>query len=349
MLSRFLARLAAGLLLAATVAPAQDLSRVPPTEQPEAARLVKIYRESTDQAAREAAVDALLKMNYTVLQAMVPTIEHDWQLALTAYRAAFEKQAAEVARKRSVDPTFVKDVATQRAILAKLRNAKGGPSKDDLHTEGEPALNRLRELHKITLADLTTALPALSPARDATRALTRMRAKLKKKILLKDDREFSETDLDHDEASAISKAFHNNQQLQRVLDANAEMTAKKTVPAEEAEGVRDLNEMRMLLGLAPVLIDPKLHEAARGHSKDMATLKFFSHESPVPGKKTPWDRAKLAGTTASAENIYAGSPSPQAANMGWFLSPGHHVNMFGNHRRCGMGRYEGTWTQMFGG
>jgi uncharacterized protein YkwD len=347
MLSRYLPRLLASLFLLATVR-AQDLSRVPPAEQLEAARQVKIYRESTDQAARETAFDALLKMNYTVMQAMVPVVERDWQLAVTNYRLAFERQAAEVARKRSVDPAFVKDVATQRGLLAKLRNAKGGPSKEDLHTEGEPALAKLRELFKITVTDLTTAVPALATAREQARALTRIRAKLKKKILLHDDREYSEADLDHDEATAISKAFHNNQAYQKVLDANAEMIAKKLVPPEEGEGVRDLNEMRLLLGLAPVLIDPKLHEAARGHSKDMATLHFFSHESPVAGKKTPWDRAKLAGTTASAENIYAGSESPQSANVGWFASPGHHVNMFGNHRRVGMGRYEGTWTQMFG-
>jgi uncharacterized protein YkwD len=105
----------------------------------------------------------------------------------------------------------------------------------------------------------------------------------------------------------------------------------------------------MLLGLAPVLIDPKLHLAARDHSKDMAEKKFFAHDSPVSGKKSPWDRAKRAGTSANAENIFMGNSSPEAANRSWFLSPGHHVNMFGNSRRGGMGRHEGYWTQMFGG
>lgn len=345
MLSRFVLTMA---LLAAALR-AQDLSRVPPAEQAEAVRLVKIYRESADQAAREAAIDSLLKMNYTVHQALVPVLERDWQLTLTTYRAAFSRQAAEAARRRSVDPAFVKEVASQRAILAKLRAAGDGLTKDSLKTEGEPALKRLRELHKITREDLITALPALGPARDATRALTRMRAKLKKKILLRDDREFTESDIDREEATAIARAFRTDQETQKVLDMNADFAAKKAVPADEAEGVRDLNEMRMLMGLRPVLIDPKLHYAARDHSKDMVNLKFFAHDSPVPGKKTPWDRAKAAGTTAGAENIYAGSTSPQAANQGWFFSPGHHVNMFGNHRRVGQGRHEGHWTQLFGG
>jgi uncharacterized protein YkwD len=342
-------RLLLATILFAAVSQAQDLSRVPPAEQAEAARLVKIYRESADQAAREAAVDSLLKMHYTVLQAMIPVLERDWQLMVTSYRGAFSRQAAEVARRRSVDPAFVKEVAAQRAVLAKLRNAGDGLTKESLHSEGEPALKRLRELHKITRDDLVAALPALGPAREATRALTRMRAKLKKKILLRDDRDFTESDIDREEATAIARAFRTDPEAQRVLDLNADFAAKKAVPADEAEGVRDLNEMRMLLGLRPVLIDPKLHHAARDHSKDMATLKFFAHESPVPGKKSPWDRAKAAGTTAGAENIYVGSTSPQAANQGWFFSPGHHTNMFGHHRRVGQGRHEGHWTQMFGG
>ena len=148
---------------------------------------------------------------------------------------------------------------------------------------------------------------------------------------------------------AVARAFRTDQKTEKTLAANAEFAAKNAVPADEAAGILDLNEMRMLCGLDPVLIDPKLHNAARDHSKDMATKNFFAHESPVPGKKSPWDRAKLAGTTASAENIFAGDQSPKGANGGWFHSPGHHVNMFGNHRRGGMGRYEGHWTQMFGG
>jgi uncharacterized protein YkwD len=284
-----------------------------------------------------------------VMQALVPVVERDWQLALTNYRNVFGRQAFEVGRKRGLEPAFVKEVAQQRAILAKLRAAGDALTKESLHSDGEPALKRLRELFKITREDLVAALPALGPARDAVCALTRIRGKLKKKIMLRDDRDFTESDIDREEASAISRAFRTDQQVQRVLDANAELAAKKTVPADEAEGVRDLNEMRMLLGLTPVLIDPKLHDAARGHSKDMATLKFFAHESPVPGKKTPSDRAKAAGTSAGAENIYMGSESPQAANQGWFFSPGHHVNMFGRHRRVGQGRHQSHWTQLFGG
>ena len=69
----------------------------------------------------------------------------------------------------------------------------------------------------------------------------------------------------------------------------------------------------------------------------------------MPGKRSFTDRAALAGTSASAENIFAGSSDPHGANNGWFYSPGHHRNMFaGGHNRIGLGHHDGRWTQMFG-
>jgi uncharacterized protein YkwD len=37
-----------------------------------------------------------------------------------------------------------------------------------------------------------------------------------------------------------------------------------------------------------------------------------------------------------------------AANLGWFHSPGHHKNMLGNHRRIGLGVSGQYYTEMFG-
>jgi uncharacterized protein YkwD len=69
----------------------------------------------------------------------------------------------------------------------------------------------------------------------------------------------------------------------------------------------------------------------------------------VPGKKSFTDRAKLFGTSASAENIAAGYHDGKAANQGWFHSPGHHKNMLGKHKRVGMGQSGAHYTEMFGG
>jgi uncharacterized protein YkwD len=327
---------------------AQDLFRIAHANQPEAARLFKIYRESTDLAGREQAVDALIQLDPQAILALVPILEFDWQVALKNYRTGLQRASTDFARKKMSDPTFGKEVTTLRATMARLRSGKTPPTKEQLQGEGQKSLERLRALHAITKADFIALQPALGPQGDVVRALTRMRATLKAKTKLKNDTEFTEENLAQEEAAALGRGFRTNPAAERVLEANSAMAAKKDVPADEAEGVRDLNEIRMLLGLPPCLMDPKLCNAARDHSKEMAAKNFFAHESPVPGKKTPWDRAKLAGTTASAENIAMGMKTPQAANHGWFLSPGHHVNMLGNHVRVGIGRHNVHWTQMFG-
>ena len=95
-------------------------------------------------------------------------------------------------------------------------------------------------------------------------------------------------------------------------------------------------------------IDPDLTGAARDHSADMESLKFFAHESPVPGKKTPGDRAQRFGTSYSGENIAMGTIDGTAANQMWWHSPGHHKNMLGSHGRVGVGRSGVYWTELFG-
>ena len=328
---------------------AQDFSRVPPADQPEAARLFKIYREGADAPAKLEAMKSMLRMHASVMLALVPVVERDWSTAMTAYRGALQRQAAEFGRKKSADPAFRKEVSTLQSTLAKLRAKGGGLGKDELKNEGMPALKRLKELHTIRMEEIAATLPALKPARERCVALTQCRGALKEKTMLRDDRAYTEDDLKKEEESIFARALRSNQRDDQILAMNAELVAKAAVPADEGEGIRDLNGMRILLGLPPVLIDPKLHVAARDHSKDMVEKNFFAHDSPVPGKKSPWDRAKKAGTSASSENIYFGSKTPADANEAWFLSPGHHVNMFGNGRRGGMGRHEGHWTQLFGG
>jgi hypothetical protein len=133
----------------------------------------------------------------------------------------------------------------------------------------------------------------------------------------------------------------------KVLEANAALRSQ--LDAEEWLGTFALNRIRVALGLPTVLIDEKLGNAARDHSHDMHEQHFFSHESPVPGKRSFGDRASRAGTSASAENIAAGHQTGASAIEGWWYSPGHHKNMLGSHGRTGLGRFENLWTQMFGG
>ena len=137
------------------------------------------------------------------------------------------------------------------------------------------------------------------------------------------------------------------EEAQRIMAQNAKL-AQRFDPNAMA-GMRGLNQLRVICGLGPLAVDLKLCQAATGHSADMRLHKFFSHESPLPGKRTFQDRAKKAGTTASGENIYTGSISSASAVKAWFLSPGHHKNMLGDkHRRQGLGHSGKYWTHLFG-
>ena len=134
---------------------------------------------------------------------------------------------------------------------------------------------------------------------------------------------------------------------QKTLAANRELRA--IAPRQELLGTLELNRLRYLLGLPLVRIDVRLADAARDHSKDMATLGFFSHTSPVDGKQRFGQRAANFGTSASAENIAAGQSTGHGAIRAWWYSPGHHKNMLAGHSRTGLGQHGRMWTQMFGG
>jgi uncharacterized protein YkwD len=149
-----------------------------------------------------------------------------------------------------------------------------------------------------------------------------------------------------DEELAVGMAMPMNPRTRSVLTANAQLVGR--IDAEEARCVLDLNLTRNLLGLPALKIDLALTAAARDHSSDMATLGFFAHESPVPGKKTPSDRAQRFRTTASGENIAMGTLDGAVANEMWWHSPGHHKNMLGNHERVGLGKSGRHWTELFG-
>lgn len=150
------------------------------------------------------------------------------------------------------------------------------------------------------------------------------------------------------EAEILSKYQDLDRAGLRIMENNDEIAAKANLPEAERRGIRELNEWRLLLDQSALEIDPKLCDAGRGHSQDMAEKGFFDHTSPIPGKRTPSDRAKAAGTSGSGENIYMGSTEPEAANRGWFYSPGHHKNMFRpNYKLVGLGQFNRHWTQMF--
>jgi uncharacterized protein YkwD len=120
----------------------------------------------------------------------------------------------------------------------------------------------------------------------------------------------------------------------------------------EREVHRVTNAYRAMMGRRAVMIDDRLVLAARGHSEEMARLGYFAHESPEAGRRSPTDRARLAGWNGGvSENIARGAPTPAAAVQGWIGSSGHHRNLLGaGHTHLGVGyAANGSfWTQNFG-
>jgi uncharacterized protein YkwD len=95
----------------------------------------------------------------------------------------------------------------------------------------------------------------------------------------------------------------------------------------------------------------KLVLAARGHSADMVSEGFFDHMSPLPGKREPADRMRLAGypNWPCGENIAIAGGDPMSAFLGWARSSGHHRNMLDKRwSELGTGQSGRHWTQNFG-
>lgn len=132
----------------------------------------------------------------------------------------------------------------------------------------------------------------------------------------------------------------------KIMADNA--VVRDAIPAGEYQQAWITNLYRMLLGKAPLKLNPKLCAAARDHCKDMVEKDFFDHVSPVPGKRTVGDRARLHGASAGGENILMGDSAPEDAFWGWFSSLGHHKNMLGDYAEIGVGNHQKHWTQMFG-
>lgn len=235
-------------------------------------------------------------------------------------------------------------VAELRKTLSDLR-ADPNLSKEQLKETGLPALDELTAVWQQREAAVEAHYLRLSKVREQITAMVDLLKALKNEpaaasLAIGDQ-------LAEAEALLAKATKPEDPDARRILEENVKIAAE--IDPKEVAGMQALNAMRIMCGLRPLLYDPKLCNAARDHSKDMEEKGFFSHESPVPGKTTFSDRAKLAGTTASGENIYMGSGSPVDALKGWFLSPGHHKNMLNDsNTRQGLGRVGRHWTQMFG-
>lgn len=346
MISRFLLPVTALLCTfpVSTINAALDAS-----QRATASALFSDYRKAMEIGDHEAADTAMTKLMEDLPEEASEVAWKQISAETATLVRAYRKQAETLlAAKQPKDLLANPEVAKDRKLLMEILGvADEGAQKKRLAEEGWPALERLEKNLLPDPKEILAADPALAKTRADLLFRLDLADRLIKTAYLRPDTSLREQveGLERPGAGLIAIASRDDR---RVLADNETIAAKEEIPAAEAEGIRDANRIRVLAGLPALALDPKLCLAARNHSTDMVNQNFFAHESPVPGRKTPWDRAAQAGTTASAENIAAGQSTGPDANRAWFLSPGHFRNLFGSHRRIGLGKHEAHWTQLFG-
>ncbi|MHC4847708.1 MAG: CAP domain-containing protein [Planctomycetota bacterium] len=82
----------------------------------------------------------------------------------------------------------------------------------------------------------------------------------------------------------------------------------------------------------------------------MSRRGYFGHFSTTPGRRTPYDRMRLAGYQYGAsENCVMGTSDPKSAHERWCHSSGHHRNLLtAAWTEMGTGHYGSLMTQNFG-
>lgn len=322
-------------------------------ERQQIQKLLGMYRQGKgDKEKKKEAVRLAIESSPAAVAAILELIGRELYPQLERYRNNFFKQAQTMARKQ-VAKVDLQEIQLLRQKVLSL-SKRPDFSKELIEREADPAMKRLEEIFVLDRQKVLEASANLQAERDR---LGELGALWEQCAVVLWERAPAEADkpqqrpsfeeyLQGEEALAAGLAAPMDPRNREILAMNARLASQ--LDPEEARAILALNLTRNLLGLAALQTDLKLCEAARDHSRDMLTHNFFAHESPVPGKKTPWDRAKRFGTTASGENIAAGYQDGRAANLGWFHSPGHHRNMLDNHRRVGIGRANTYFTELFG-
>ena len=247
---------------------------------------------------------------------------------LDGYDVELRKATRELASKR-ISPDEWEVVKNQR-VLARQVIDRPDLTKEMIYAELDPIFEKLERTLTPSRADVLANQKGL---RQLRRKLSRINA--------------GRAQIEQLEKIWLIRLLAEEADHLKVLVKNSELAEQ--LDPEEWAGIMETNRRRLILGLAPLAIDTGLIAASRDHSKDMVEKGFFAHNSPVEGKTTPWDRARLAGTTANGENIAAGQSTGTGAVRAWWHSPGHLKNMMNpSFKRIGLGREQNHWTQMFG-
>lgn len=143
-----------------------------------------------------------------------------------------------------------------------------------------------------------------------------------------------------------------------VVASSDTATATTPLSSEEATLLTLINNYRLQNGLAALVVDTKLQDAAEWMSLDLGANAYFAHTDSLG--RDPVERMAAFGYTYNTwkgENLAAGTFSAQTAFDWWKASSGHNGNMLGtSYRAIGIARrytvgspYGWYWTTDFGG
>ena len=334
--------------------PAAACAELTAAQQRAAAKApLQTFRTSKDADERHAAFEKLLEIGPVAAKQAESAVESMLKREGAVYLKYFGKQAARLGATKA-RTIRANDVHELRKEVLAMRELGEGFTKAVLRDKALPALDKLRELLMVSPEDVLESDEKLKSRRERVLELGELQRRTSEAATTderKDDPMPSipfPQQLAENEMAATIQSLPISTQSKGTFASNAQKARRLDPQAMAA--IRHCNLTRALLGLSVLQLDARLIRAAEMHSQDMEKHKFFDHASPVKGRETPSHRARLAGTTASGENIYVaklGTPG-RVASEAWFTSPPHHRNMLGEHRRIGVGRQGKYFTQVFG-
>ena len=291
-----------------------------------------------------AQLEAVIGKRLTLVKALY---EREFlNAAVAVQRKNIEKAGQDQGKSRTQMWAEIKKL---RAAVVDLRGKKS-LTKSEIRQTAEPAVRKLEALLVVSPKDVLAGDEKLAARRAEFVELQGLKATCR--AARGDDGKGAPAApaadaMDAFEKLAVVMALTPSLSYRRTFRSNALLGAQ--IQPLEAECIFQVNRLRAILGLRVLRTDVRLCAAARDHSTDMRTKGFIAHISPVPGKRKFSDRAKLAGTTACAENIHEGQRTAAGANREWFISPPHFKVMLHDiHKRIGVGHVRAMWTQMFG-
>ena len=133
-----------------------------------------------------------------------------------------------------------------------------------------------------------------------------------------------------------------------------------TYSAYANEVLRLVNIERANVGVAPLVLDEALCNAANMRAIEMDCTGVFGHKRPNGNSCFEvYDICNVEWQSACGENIAAGQATPEEVMKAWLKSAGHKANILSpeytkmglgySNTGCGAGRYSCYWAQEFAG